>query len=119
MTEEMKIKRDALAEKYCLDPLPETLKKELLEYRPDNLKIIQRMEYACYRQGFDHGFALAMEEAKVLVECLKVVGNYLYFMGDELSGDDFVGDGALTKRYNEKLNLIEQALKEFKAKVGE
>ena len=73
---------------------------------------------AMFKNGFDAGFALSMEEAMSLVECLKVVGNYLYFMGDELTGDDLIGDESLTRRYNEKLNLIEQALKEFQEKTG-
>ena len=107
MTEEIKAKRDALIEdeaQWC------QCKGNICH----NCEPIIRHNFAI---GFDAGFALAMEEAMSLVECLKVVGNYLYFMGDELTGDDFVGDGALTKRYNEKLNLIEQALKEFKEKT--
>ena len=109
MNEEIKAKRDELALKYAI--------KE-----NDRCGYVSGHDGAVkdgFKAGLDAGYALAMGEARVLVECLKVVENYLYYMGDELTGDDFVGDGALTKIYNEKLNLIEQALKEFKEKVGE
>lgn len=106
--EQLKAKRDSLAEKYV---------KHCQDNQHAVYGVAEAYCKADFRAGFDKGYAMAIEEAKVLVECLKVVGNYLYFMGDELTGDDFVGDGALTKRYNEKLNLIEQALKEFKEKT--
>lgn len=71
MTEKVKKKRDELAEEYCVRPLPEALKKDLIRYKPDNLKIIQRLEYAAYKHGFDAGYQMAMDEANERIQKLR------------------------------------------------
>lgn len=115
MTEEIKAKRDDLAEEYCIRPLPEALKKDLLKYRPDNLKIIQRLEYAAYKHGFDAGYALGLEQAKVLVEALEKYENEKSWV-DETTRDK--NGMAYTHSIYKMRQIAIEALKLFKERVG-
>ena len=89
MTEETKKKRDELAEEYCVRPLPEALKNDLIRYKPDNLKIIQRLEYAAYKHGFDAGYQVAMDEANERIKKLREALTY-YACDNKRQGPDFI-----------------------------
>lgn len=96
MTEEIKNKRDEIAKAYGLDLYP----IQNIETRKDftqDINFARRMTHTkAYQHGFDAGFAIGLEQAKVLAEAI-----YLYKNNPDFSD----------------ANLY-QALKEFKEKVG-
>lgn len=76
VNEEMKSKRDEMAKAYGLDIFP-VQPVSSMQYLIQGVIFSQDTNFAkrmthieSYQKGFDAGFDLAMEEAKVLIECL-------------------------------------------------
>lgn len=73
-----------------------------------------------WKQGYDKGFAFAMSSPEVLAirDAPENTQSYLDWNADNLSGDDLIGDGRLTARYKQALEVIADALSRFAKQPG-
>jgi len=75
---------------------------------PENIYLIEKSAYD-----------LLMKDAEKLVKALCVAQNYLNWHGDDLIGDDCIGDQKLTQRFKDRIRKIDNALADWHAKYGE
>jgi len=80
--EEIKQKRDEIAKAYGLDLFP----IQNIETRKDftqDINFARRMTHTkAYQHGFDIGFAIGLEQAKVLVEALEFYAEFSNWYGE-------------------------------------